>query len=84
MVTGGLFRYRVWTNADVHDDNPWFLFSRTDISCTRHGLAAELPADRDDNFSTKAFKGAPAARQPGLSPSDRRRGRALAECESVN
>jgi hypothetical protein len=28
-VTGGLFRYQVWTNADVRDDNPWFLFSRT-------------------------------------------------------
>jgi hypothetical protein len=27
-VTGGLLRYRIWTNADVHDDNPWFLFSR--------------------------------------------------------
>jgi len=27
-VTGGLFRYRVWTNAGVRDDNPWFLFSR--------------------------------------------------------
>ncbi|MBO0819341.1 MAG: hypothetical protein J2P26_00670 [Nocardiopsaceae bacterium] len=27
-VTGGLFRYRVWTNADVRDDNPWFRFSR--------------------------------------------------------
>lgn len=26
-VTGGLFRYRVRTNADVLDDNPWFLFS---------------------------------------------------------
>jgi hypothetical protein len=28
-VTGGLLRYRVWTNADVRDDNPWFSFSRT-------------------------------------------------------
>jgi len=27
-VTGGLFRYRVWTSAGVRDDNPWFLFSR--------------------------------------------------------
>jgi hypothetical protein len=27
-VTGGLFRYEVWTNADFRDDNPWFLFSR--------------------------------------------------------
>jgi len=27
-VTGGLFRYRIWTNATVYDDNPWFLFSR--------------------------------------------------------
>lgn len=27
-VTGGLFRYQVWTNADVRDDNPRFLFTR--------------------------------------------------------
>jgi hypothetical protein len=27
-VTGGLFRFRVWTNANMIDDNPWFLFSR--------------------------------------------------------
>lgn len=25
-VTGGLFRYRVWANAAVLDDNPWFQF----------------------------------------------------------
>jgi hypothetical protein len=30
-VTGGLFRYRVWTNADVRDDNSWFLFSRQGV-----------------------------------------------------
>jgi hypothetical protein len=27
-VTGGLFRFRVWTNANMIDNNPWFLFSR--------------------------------------------------------
>jgi hypothetical protein len=27
-VTGGLFRFRVWTNANMIDDNPWFVFSR--------------------------------------------------------
>ncbi len=27
-MTGGLFRFRVWTNAAVLDDNPWFLISR--------------------------------------------------------
>jgi len=26
-VTGGLFRLKVWTNANIIDDNPWFLFS---------------------------------------------------------
>lgn len=27
-VLGGLWRYRVWTNSGVRDDNPWFLYSR--------------------------------------------------------
>jgi hypothetical protein len=28
IVSGGLFRFRVWTNANMRDDNPWFVFSR--------------------------------------------------------
>jgi hypothetical protein len=27
-VTGGLFRFKVWTNANAIDDSPWFVFSR--------------------------------------------------------
>jgi hypothetical protein len=27
-VTGWLFRFRVWTNANFLDDNPWFVFTR--------------------------------------------------------
>ncbi len=26
-VTRGLLRFRVWTNAEVIADNPWFVFS---------------------------------------------------------
>jgi hypothetical protein len=28
LVTRELFHYRVWTNADVRDDNPWLVYSR--------------------------------------------------------
>jgi len=45
-VTGGLFRYRVWTNADVQDDNPWFLFSRGG-HLVRAGWAARRLASRN-------------------------------------
>jgi hypothetical protein len=38
-VTGKLFRFRVWTNANMLDDNPWFVFSH-DGRLVRAGWAA--------------------------------------------
>jgi hypothetical protein len=38
-VTGLLFRFQVWTNADARDDNPWFVVSR-DGRIKRAGWAA--------------------------------------------
>jgi hypothetical protein len=41
-VTGGLFRFRVWTNANMTDDNPWFVFSR-DVGLVQAGWARRRP-----------------------------------------
>src|SRR5262249_54581270 len=38
-VTGWMFRFRGWTNANFRDDNPWFVFSR-DGRLVRAGWAA--------------------------------------------
>jgi hypothetical protein len=42
LVTGGLFRFRVWTNANMTDDNPWFVFSR-DVRLAQAGWARRRP-----------------------------------------
>jgi len=47
-VTGGLFHVRVWTNANMVDDNPWFVFRRDGrlvrAAWARRGLQQQAPA----------------------------------------
>src|SRR5215472_2813938 len=49
-VTGGLFSCGVWTNANMIDDNPWFVFSCDGRSCKRGGQVASY--GRNASFAT--------------------------------
>ena len=49
-VTGGLFRVRVWTNANMIGDNPWFVFSRDGRLMRQRGPVA----GHSGNASSKA------------------------------
>ncbi len=60
-MTGGLFRYRVWTYAGVRDDNPWFLFSRQG----RLTHAAWAAAARNQGGMRRWRSGRSAGRQIG-------------------